>query len=733
MYYVFSISSLKMHKYLIFLGLFFCFSIYSQPFNNVALLNGQSEFIEIPSNFGTSFTNEITIEVWIKPCAINGHRMILSKWYCVGTNNQFYFTILDGKLRWAWDNTGCNDGANFYETLPVVQANIWQHIAVKHTTSGVELYLNGIPVPGSLIQGSYSNMLNSSEPLRIGVYKTITGAWFGSYSGLIDEVRIWDYPVSNTDIFSRYNNALTGNEVGLQGYYNMDITDAGTGVVVPNTSAIAISGGYQTNGLTEGSSNSPAFFNQVNGQSDPFLGNDTTLCIGETLTLSGLNIGGTYLWHDGSTDTIFTVTQTGTYYVNISISCEVYTDTIEVSYTPMPQFNLGNDTLLCQDEELFLNSPNIIGMTGVVWQDSSVNNTLLVNQPGIYSLSVYVGGCVGSDTIEVLYSGLYLDLGPPDTILCYPDMISFDITQPNSIYAWQDGFLGSELTTSDPGLYIATVTDNSCQLVDSIYINVSTVVANFEFTQNSECGQSELLFNSLSTVSNDLISKLDWYINGFKSMDGYTPTYIFKEEGLYSVKLSVVSENECKREITKEVDIVIFPIPEINFVINPAQPKRDELIEFIPNPLTLNTYEWDFGDAVLASEKKPNHVYQNAKKYRVELKVTDDFCENTIIKFIDIKPSLVYYIPNAFTPDQNSINQFFNPIFYSGFNPYKYQLTIFNKWGEVLFISKNTAFGWNGKYNGEIVKDDVYLWKVSFINTETSEKMTDYGSVTIIH
>ncbi|MFK8039570.1 MAG: LamG-like jellyroll fold domain-containing protein [Crocinitomicaceae bacterium] len=722
-----------MHRCLIFFGLFFCAVAYSQPFNNVMLLNGQDDYIEIQSNFSTSFSNEITIEAWIKPCAINGHRIILSKWHCVGNNNQFYFTILDGKLRWAWDNTSCNDGANFYETSPVVQANIWQHIAVRHTTTGVTLFLNGNPVPGSLIQGSYSNMSSVSEPLRIGIYKTLTGSWFGSYSGLMDELRVWDYALSNADILNRYDVPLAGSEAGLQGYYNMDISGSGPGLVVPNTSAIAISGGFQTSGLSVSNGNSPSFFNQISGQTDPFLGNDTTLCIGETLTLSGPNLGGTYVWQDGSTDSVFTVTQGGTYHVNVSVSCEVYTDTIEVAYTPMPQFNLGNDVLLCQGETLLLTSPTIPGITDVVWQDSSLNSTFLVNQPGTYSLSAYIGGCAGSDTIEVAYSTLYLNLGPPDTTLCAPEAITFNIAQPNSVYLWQDGFLGSELTVTDPGLYIATVTDNYCQLTDSILINVSSINANFDFIQNSECGESKVNFNDLSSVNNDFIVSRDWYIDDSKSMSGFMPSYSFKEEELYSVRLVITSSNGCQKEKSKDIDILILPIPKINFEINPAQPKRDESISFTPSPLTLNSYEWDFGDGTASSEIQVNHVYSDAKKFRVELEVTDDFCSNTIIKYINIKPSLVYYIPNAFTPNKNMINQFFTPVFYSGFNPYKYQMTIFNKWGEVVFVSLNAALGWDGTYNGQSAKDDVYLWKVEFINTETSEKTTDYGSVTIIH
>ena len=83
--------------------------------------------------------------------------------------------------------------------------------------------------------------------------------------------------------------------------------------------------------------------------------NDTTLCQGETLTLDATSSNAAYLWQDNSTNPSFTVTQQGTYWVEVTNNCGTTTDTINVSYNALPTVNLSNDTL-CQGETLTLDA-----------------------------------------------------------------------------------------------------------------------------------------------------------------------------------------------------------------------------------------------------------------------------------------------------------------------------------------------------------------------------------------
>ena len=73
------------------------------------------------------------------------------------------------------------------------------------------------------------------------------------------------------------------------------------------------------------------------------LGADTTLCAGLSVTLNAAVSGGTYLWQDNSSAPTFTVTQAGTYYVQVTANNCSTSDTVSVSYTPLPAVSLGND------------------------------------------------------------------------------------------------------------------------------------------------------------------------------------------------------------------------------------------------------------------------------------------------------------------------------------------------------------------------------------------------------
>ena len=93
---------------------------------------------------------------------------------------------------------------------------------------------------------------------------------------------------------------------------------------------------------------------------------------------------------------------------------------------------------------------------------------------------------------------------------------------------------------------------------------------------------------------------------------------------------------------------------------------------------------------------------------------------------------LVYYIPNAFTPDGDTYNETFQPVFTSGFDPYDFKLLIFNRWGEVVWESNDASVGWDGTYNGKLVQNGTYVWKVEFKTLSNDERIMRTGHVNVI-
>lgn len=129
------------------------------------------------------------------------------------------------------------------------------------------------------------------------------------------------------------------------------------------------------------------------------LGNDTSLCVGETLVLEPSVLASAYLWQDNSTDTNYTVTQQGSYWVAASISNCIIRDTINVIYNLLPNLILGSDTTICDGDILVLNAS--IANATFLWQDNSTANTFTVTNPGIYWVEVDLLNCLAIDSITI--------------------------------------------------------------------------------------------------------------------------------------------------------------------------------------------------------------------------------------------------------------------------------------------------------------------------------------------
>ena len=231
-------------------------NITAQTFNGL-FLDGNDNYVEIPDNNSLDLVSSFTIEMWINPDQIDGTRNVIGKFWCQGEAS-FNLSILEGQIKWMWvsPNGNCNPANVYITDNSVINELECNHIAIVHNANYVKIYHNGILVPGSLTMGNYSDIHTSNEPLRIGVYKLLAGNlnWF--YAGSIDEIRFWDYELSQTEIVNRKDTALIGNESGLVAYYKMSDTGMGDGVTVTNS---ASSTGSALNGITHGTSTTPYF------------------------------------------------------------------------------------------------------------------------------------------------------------------------------------------------------------------------------------------------------------------------------------------------------------------------------------------------------------------------------------------------------------------------------------------------------------------------------------------
>jgi gliding motility-associated-like protein len=157
---------------------------------------------------------------------------------------------------------------------------------------------------------------------------------------------------------------------------------------------------------------------------------------------------------------------------------------------------------------------------------------------------------------------------------------------------------------------------------------------------------------------------------------------------------------------------------------------------FINTSLGSESYIWNFGDgSPFSSEESPIHDFPEfeAGEYTITLiAINATGCSDTITQSIIVQEELIFYVPNAFTPDGDEFNQTFQPVFNSGFDPFDYSLLIFNRWGEVIFESHDTTIGWDGTYNGKYAQDGSYTWKIEFKEITSDKRRMEIGHVNML-
>ena len=181
----------------------------------------------------------------------------------------------------------------------------------------------------------------------------------------------------------------------------------------------------------------------------------------------------------------------------------------------------------------------------------------------------------------------------------------------------------------------------------------------------------------------------------------------------------VAVSDECQTfEVLGNITIkVISPTANFIYVTTPL---------FNGLPITFQNlssdaidYDWTFGDGNSSTLTHPNNTYDDPGTYYVTLIATNYIgCKDTIIKPIKIAEEYYLYVPNAFTPDGNQHNNVFSA---STVNIKELHVRIFDRWGEILYESREVRFMWDGTYDGRIVKDDTYVYKISYVTKDGIE------------
>jgi gliding motility-associated-like protein len=487
-----------------------------------------------------------------------------------------------------------------------------------------------------------------------------------------------------------------------------------------------------------------------------------TTCNGTegTITISGLDANTAYdvtyldvitqgpntLNSDASGDIILSNLNAGAY-TNFAVSllgCFPIDNSIANLADPTaPIINAGVDQTICEPNQVTLtaNNPDAANIT---WSNALgnpiLNGTAFTPTVGTltYTVTAELANCFSADIVDVTVNPLPTINAGLNLTICEGEAITLTGINPdNATLVWDNDVLNNTSFTPSEGLinYNITAILLGCISTDDVSVLVHPL-PDVNFSANPQgCVPLDVTFTNLNTTS---VNCLWNYGNGNTSSFCGNTTTTYTEPGLFSVTLTITDFNNCTNTLTETDYITVEAMPEAIFNVESNFVDIEDIdMAFDNNSLNSTNYEWSFGDETATDySESPFHSFPAIANsdYSVILTASNDIgCIHTDTTIIHINDVLIYFVPNAFTPDGDEFNQIFKPVFTSGFDIYDYHFMVFNRWGEMVFESYDAEYGWNGRYGrSDLKQDGVYTWEIIFKESVSDERHQELGHVLLI-
>ncbi len=216
---------------------------------------------------------------------------------------------------------------------------------------------------------------------------------------------------------------------------------------------------------------------------------------------------------------------------------------------------------------------------------------------------------------------------------------------------------------------------------------------------------------------------------------GANQNYIFTEPGKYSITFRAYEAEACDTSLTLINYINAGLQPTALFHFDPAEAEVGQEVLFTNESEGLNVhYQWSFGDGSNSNEENPSHVYnsENSENYTVILTVSDDAnCQDIYTASVPVVDNHVLYVPNSFTPNQDGLNDVFQPVVAC---VARYYIMIYDRNGSLVFASDNPEIGWNGKTSSGLdCPSGVYTYYINYVRyNNLKQELLKTGSINLL-
>jgi len=456
----------------------------------------------------------------------------------------------------------------------------------------------------------------------------------------------------------------------------------------------------------------------------------------------------------------YLVTLVGTSLINGCSS--TVTQSVHVSINPVAQFDpiptFGCEPLTVQFNNLSSGAQFSQWDFGDGNTSAQTNPNHIFTTTGVYTVQLIVENANGC--LDSVYQNITVHPLPvadfSTTYIC-GSPVNIDLTNLSTgaiDYLWDFGN-GQTSTLNNPtAIYVVpgtyTITLTASNVYGCIDVSQQTVTVyptptlSFVLPTSGVCANDELQF--VAQAAN--IDSVVWNMGDGTILTGNPIDYTYLIPGDYFVTATGYGGGGCTVSTSSSTALTIFPDALAAFDYENIQ--NDDVdggtISFTNQSLFANSYIWEFGDGSSSTLVNPTHVYDGSSIYFTTLYANNQYgCNDSVTIEIDVNFFSGLFLPNAIYPGHESYEvSHFVP---KGVGLKEFELLIYDDWGNLIW--QTTALdsegrpteSWDGTFNGELVQQDAYVWKVVAVFTDESAwqgkeykngKYKKAGTVTVI-
>jgi gliding motility-associated-like protein len=460
--------------------------------------------------------------------------------------------------------------------------------------------------------------------------------------------------------------------------------------------------------------------------------------------------GGTIIYTSEIMDSVIVVwNEEGLHFVEVTKQSDNYCTSEpeeQEVFVYKPSIDLGQDIKICEgSSEIIVFDPCY---EEYWWNNKPGTNEFIVNSNGVVTLEVKDKyGCWSKDNVTVIESK-----NPIPDFMVHIDSVNrsvslLNLTDSLWLYHWDfgngsysDEYNPGSHSYSDFGTYEISLTAQTNGCSGIILKEVSfpePLISDFEAVYKG-CAPSEVTFINHSTGADTYF----WDFGNGESSVYENPKTVYENPGIYEV--SLYAKNNKALEISKSI-IIVNQTPTANFDFSLAEPASFEEIYFFNRSSNATKYLWDFGDGEFSELYEPTHSYSSIGEYDIILWAwSENGCSDSLLvrNAITVTQDCQIIFPNGFIPDKygpsggyynpskkEENNKIFHPL-HKNIN--EYELRIYNRWGEMVFKSRDIDIGWDGYYKGKLAPQDTYLYIVKS-KCISGKEISTTGSITLIY